>query len=371
MTGSGRGGPAWGEERLVVGWDMTVGREVHVDDAPVEAWRAKSYRRGDDSLICLYCYDGDEAAPGTVVPLVVINGRVDGVARPFFTHPPAAAPPYGHTPAAVWQLTGKHVIARWARAQTGVVSVVAERITGVRSRPPDVSVRFRDGARVGVVLQRHLPAEDEWLSRHDDFLRQRTIDVWLWAPNLGDVPWMVARHGLPIWYLDLERERFTTKVARGHPMPAEWYRAGDLSIYVPHIPPCADDRCDDLVRDLDEVRLSGYGLMLPLDDSRRLTERRDAIHDRARSLLATEGDQRARTTTISPDGSPEPDDFDDSPAVEVPDHTYLPGARTGFARRARSTERNQPRPRGKRCVVCGEYLDTLVYHGDDDRHVLC
>jgi hypothetical protein len=47
-----------------VGFDLATGREAHIEDAEINFWRAKSYSRGDGTLICLHCYSGIDAGVG-------------------------------------------------------------------------------------------------------------------------------------------------------------------------------------------------------------------------------------------------------------------------------------------------------------------
>jgi len=123
---------------LVVGLDLRTGAEAHIDDAPTEYWYAKG-NRGDQSLVCLLCFIGDEAPEGTRVPLVV-RSRTGGRVRPHFAHPPGTAPANGHSPESLWHLTAKDQLARWAATQPGVVNAEPERWTADRRG----SGEFRD-----------------------------------------------------------------------------------------------------------------------------------------------------------------------------------------------------------------------------------
>lgn len=79
-------------------------------DPAMDALRAGSYR-GDQTLVCALCYAGVDAAPGIRVPLVV-KGRIGGVRRPHFAHPPGRGPVGGqHEPESVWHLASKETLA--------------------------------------------------------------------------------------------------------------------------------------------------------------------------------------------------------------------------------------------------------------------
>jgi hypothetical protein len=78
------------DDLLVVGLDLTTGREVHVADRPAEEWRQLGYGAAG-TLVCFFCFHGVDAAPGTRVPLVT-KGRFGGRVRTHFAHPPGQAP---------------------------------------------------------------------------------------------------------------------------------------------------------------------------------------------------------------------------------------------------------------------------------------
>ena len=150
----------------------------------------KSYRRGNETLVCLHCFRGFDAPVGTRVPLVVKH-REGGYVRAHFAHPPYMAPASGHHPETVWHAEGKHVIAGWARRQQVVASAEPERFIDGRARRADIEIRFTSGARMAVELQSRLLHDDDWFARHASYIDAGIVEVWLWGPLLK-VPWVVA-----------------------------------------------------------------------------------------------------------------------------------------------------------------------------------
>jgi hypothetical protein len=163
---------------LVIGFDLTTGREVHVADRSAAQWRPMGYGAAE-TLVCLYCLHGVDAPPGTRVPLIT-KGRIGGRIRTHFAHPPGMAPAGGHHAETVWHITAKHLLARWARVCPGVTDVRLEHWTPDQERRADVHVRLADGSRVALEAQQAQLTDTAWLARHRDYEAAGIRDVWFW-----------------------------------------------------------------------------------------------------------------------------------------------------------------------------------------------
>jgi hypothetical protein len=201
---------------LVVGLDLATGRQVHVDERPVIAWKTKDHT-GDQTLVCLHCYQGIDVPAPRQVPLVA-KGRIGGIRRAHFAHPPGQAPAGGHHPETTWHALGKALLVKWARRQPGVRDAWAECWTADRTRRSDVTIEFTTGNRLALELQHSQLTDAEWLHRHTDYRTNNIIDVWLWDPATG-VPGIVHATSQPGWIFDTHHQRI-----RQHPAPTNTTR---------------------------------------------------------------------------------------------------------------------------------------------------
>lgn len=268
---------------LVVGFDRATGKEVHIDDAPLSAWHAKSHRRGDGTLICHHCYIGDQTQPGTVVPLVV-RGRHQGVRRAHFAHPPGMAPAGGHSPETLWHSAGKHLIARWAAALPDVHTAQVEHRLVDGSRRADVMVTFTSGAQLAVELQHELLPDADWIARHRAYADRGIHDAWLWHPGTRRSPRIVLREGLPLWKLDVDSARLAIGYGAPHHAAQDWHLATNPGVYDWHHPPCPGDDIEFAFRPLAQFRLTPKGILLPTD----IAELLDNEHHQRRAEAAAE-----------------------------------------------------------------------------------
>ncbi|TWD81667.1 competence protein CoiA-like protein [Kribbella amoyensis] len=235
------------KDLLVVGLDLTTGREVHVNDQPLEHWHRKA-ATGDRSLVCLFCYQGwDRAEPATVP--VVVKGRIGGRRRAHFAHPPHQAPRGGHGPETRWHAEAKQLIAAWARGLLQVEDVSVEQLLDGNTRRSDVQVRLRDGALVAIELQQQTLTDAAWLARHRDYVAAGVVDVWLWHPATG-VPHIVYSQELPGWTLDLTSSRIGVLYAE-EPGQGSWW------------PPRPGDEISSLLAPISDFELGAAGLKLP------------------------------------------------------------------------------------------------------------
>jgi Competence protein CoiA-like family len=274
------------DDLLVVGLDLETGCEVHVSEPSPSYWYARGYS-GRRTLVCTLCYAGIDAEPGTRVPLVV-RGRIGGLRRPHFAHPPGQAPAGGHHPESAWHLSGKAVLAAWARGQPGVVDVAVERCTNDLARRCDVHVRFCDGREVALEVQAAPLTDGEWSARHADYQRQGITDVWLWRP--GTRPhWVAAAGGHSLWELDPGKERAYLLLGAAHDRPACWWAAEDLHLYAPHEPPCVGDTLRRRELPLSTIGLTADGLVIPDCVQQEINNARTGVRgaaERARAARA-------------------------------------------------------------------------------------
>jgi hypothetical protein len=130
---------------LVVGLDLVTGFEVHAEDQETPEWWKKGHN-GDQTLVCLTCYQGTDLPDGPQVVALVPKGRVGGARCRHFAHPPGMAPPNGrHTPESLWHADGKQVLRRWAASQGFNARVEAWTADG--HRRSDVEVILPGGIR--------------------------------------------------------------------------------------------------------------------------------------------------------------------------------------------------------------------------------
>src|SRR5262249_25382081 len=153
-------------------------------------------------------------------------------------------------------------LAKWARNQVGVVRAAAERPTVDGTRRSDVEVVFGEGARVVIEVQLRTVHDDDWRKRHNDYVRNGIVDVWIWHRNVA-TPWVAVEQGLPLWFLHLEKRELGTMVGRPHQRIRDWYRSEDPSVFSEHVPPCVGDGTAYHVWSLDLLTLSPSGLQLP------------------------------------------------------------------------------------------------------------
>jgi hypothetical protein len=344
------------DDLLVAGLDLETGREVHVSDADRDYWHARGYS-GRRTLVCALCYTGIDDAPGTRVPLVV-RGRIGGLRRLHFAHPPGQAPVGGHHPESVWHLSAKAVLAAWACRQPGVVDVAVERCTPDRARRSDVRVRFYDGRQVALEVQAAPLTDQEWSARHADYQRQGIIDVWLWRP--GTRPhWVVIDRGQSLWELDPSKERAYLLLGAAHDRLPSWWTEQDLHLYAHHESPCVGDtllRCELALR---TIGLTADGLVTPDSVHREIDNSRAGVRD------AAEQAQSAKARHIRPQPAERPAG---RPAPQVAEGLT---ARQLFAASYQERRRRlRPLlPSELACNTCGLRLDPILAR--IGRHIGC
>lgn len=277
-------------DQLTVALDLSCGQYVCAPTDPADPqihdFRSKSLT-GDRSLVCAACFieRGDE------VP-VVVRARLGGQRRPHFAHPAGLAPVGGrHHPETLWHLTGKAVLAEWARSQPGVIEADTEVWLPDRERRADVRVLFADRREVALEVQAGPLTDAEWSQRHHDYRRNGVVDVWFWHPA-SRPHWIVlsdpdSRQHL--WTLDPAQRAASVMI--GAPHRTLWPKPpGDdnATHRVPHLPPCLYDELVAHPCRLDDLTLTPHGLAIPTQLHRSLT---DALHHE-RELLRTRRQQR-------------------------------------------------------------------------------
>lgn len=177
-------------EVLVVGLDLVTGLEVHAEDRQTWEWRKKGHN-GDQTLVCLACYQGADLPGGPQVVALVPKGRVGGARCRHFAHPPGMAPPGGrHNPESLDHSGGKQALRGWAANQGFAARVEAWTADG--RRRSDVQVILPGGIRVAIELQCSKITDAEWVARHEDYVRAGITDVWLWDRRIEVPPGRVS-----------------------------------------------------------------------------------------------------------------------------------------------------------------------------------
>jgi Competence protein CoiA-like family len=241
---------------LVIGLDLATGLEVHAEDRKTLEWRKKGHN-GDQTLVCLACYQGAELPDGPRVVALVPKGKECGARCRHFAHPPGMAPPSGrHHPESLEHAHGKQALRRWATEQ-GFTARVEARTVGGRRRS-DVEVILPGSARVAIELQCSEITDAEWLDRHEDYVRTGITDVWLWGPGVW-IPRVVFRYGQPGWRFDLESGKIALVYARPDPAGVAAASMAPECVIV-HSPPCPGDRLGLLWMPLASARLRPDGI---------------------------------------------------------------------------------------------------------------
>jgi Competence protein CoiA-like family len=251
---------------LVVGLDLATGLEVHAEDRKTWEWRKKGHN-GDQTLVCLACYQGADLPDGPQVVALVPKGKEDGARCRHFAHPPGMAPPRGrHNPESLEHARGKQVLRGWAMDQGFPARVEAWTTEG--RRRSDAEVILPGGARVAIELQCSEITDAEWLDRHEDYVRAGITDVWLWGPGIW-IPRVVFRYSQPGWRFDLEAGKLALIYA--HPDPAVVTAASTApECAIVHSPPCPGDRLGFLPMPLASARLGPDGIEPPAEATAEL-----------------------------------------------------------------------------------------------------
>ncbi|MFB7739819.1 competence protein CoiA family protein [Streptomyces sp. NPDC056112] len=256
------------DDLLVVGFDLQTQTEVHIDDRPLEQWRALGYGRRE-TVVCFYCWHGIDTPVRTKVPLLA-RGRIGGLVRPHFAHPAGTAPPGGHSRETVWHINAKHRLASWARTLSNVAEVRLEQWTEERNRRADVHVVLTGGARLALEAQRELITDELWQARHRDYAAAGVRDVWFMRPDTR-IPHVLFAEGTPAWTLYHREGEAEARLGQPHTRDPRWWTK-DLRLYAPHHPPCPGD---EVVRErfpLAELGLNADGVVFPSAMNERLAQ---------------------------------------------------------------------------------------------------
>lgn len=257
---------------LVVGLDLGTGQEVHVGDREIWEWHRKGHN-GDRTLVCKECYEGADPPGGPRTVALVPRGRLGGVRRGHFAHPPGMAPPGGrHSPESLWHSRAKLRFRRWAQGLGASAQV--EAYTPEGRRRSDVAITLADGTRLAIEVQAGAITDAEWLDRHEDYARAGIIDVWVWNPWTW-VPRLLYTHGQQGWVLNLDKDEIGFIYAQprhmaGSPGRRHTGECGDV-----HWPPCPGDPQGTLWMPLRSMRLTAEGLELPVGAKTQIHQRVD------------------------------------------------------------------------------------------------
>ena len=285
---------------LVLGLDLVTGLEVHAEDRKTLEWRKKGHN-GDQTLVCLACYQGADLPDGPRVVALVPKGKEEGARCQHFAHPPGMAPPSGrHYPESLQHAHGKQALRRWAIEQGFTARVEARTADG--RRRSDVEVILPGGARVAIELQCSEITDAEWLDRHEDYVRAGITDVWLWGPSVW-IPRVVFRYGQPGWRFDLKSGKIALVYA--HPDPAVVTAASTApECAIVHSPPCPGDRLGLLPMPLASARLGPDGIVPPAEATAELTRRATGVARELAARQARAAARRARANLARPLAGP-------------------------------------------------------------------
>lgn len=286
---------------LVIGLDLATGLEVHAEDRKTLEWRKKGHN-GDQTLVCLACYQGAGLPDGPRVVALVPRGKEEGARCQHFAHPPGMAPPSGrHNPESLEHAHGKQALRRWAIEQGFTARVEARTADG--RRRSDVEVILPGGARVAIELQCSEITDAEWLDRHEDYVRAGITDVWLWGPGVW-IPRVVFRYGQPGWRFDLEAGKIALVYA--YPDPAIVTAASTApDCTIVHFPPCPGDRLGLLWMPLASARLGPDGIEPPVEATAGLARlAADVVRELAARQARAAAARRAREDVARPPTGP-------------------------------------------------------------------
>lgn len=286
---------------LVIGLDLATGLEVHAEDRKTLEWRKKGHN-GDQTLVCLACYQGADLPDGPQLVALVPKGKEGGTRCRHFAHPPGMAPPRGrHNPESLEHAHGKQVLRAWAINQGFTARVEARTADG--RRRSDVEVTLPGGARVAMELQCSEITDAEWLDRHEDYIRAGITDVWLWGPGIW-IPRIVFRYGEPGWRFGPEAGTIALIYARPDlAVVTAASMAPECAIV--HFPPCPGDRLGFLPMPLVSARLGPDGMEPSVEataELARLTD--DVARELAERQARVAAARRAREDLTRPLATP-------------------------------------------------------------------
>ncbi|MFI6278118.1 competence protein CoiA family protein [Streptomyces sp. NPDC050988] len=335
------------DDLLVVGLDLETGREVHVDERPMEQWRRLGY--GDrESVVCAACFRGlDGVAEGTRVPLVP-RGRTGGSRRFHFAHPSGMAPTGGHHPETLWHLEAKLLLERWARSLPNIAEARQEQWIPTRERRADVHVRLADGSRLALEAQTSLITDQLWQARHRDYAAAGIQDIWFMRPGVA-LPHVLFAEQAPVCVMELAEGMVRVVWGRPHLRSGRWWEAGDLTVFALHHPPCPGDDVHEETVPLAELGLSARGLVWPEYLTDKLAGEHRAILQRADSARAQAEEDNRRRHRLA------------AQAARGPRLSVASGQRSAPPRTRTAGRAGTRKPR---CAVCAKPLaDVLVPYG--------
>ncbi|WP_437205923.1 competence protein CoiA family protein [Nocardia asiatica] len=150
-------------------------------------------------------------------------------------------------------------------------------------RRADVRIVFEDGQQLALEVQASPLTDQEWLRRHNDYLSNGIIDLWIWHPDLA-TNWgpLAAPDGAQqLWTMDPDRRSLSLMVAKPHSSASSQAASEeDVVHYVRHLPPCIGDELVAYALTLDELDLTSRGISIPGGLRRALTV--ELQHERER-----------------------------------------------------------------------------------------
>jgi hypothetical protein len=233
------------DPRVVYAREIATDVVVHMPDGAAEQFRDRA-RTGE--LVCV--------VPGCSSPRLKAMNR--GARRDGFAHHHAVDK---HAPMGVHHLQAQLMLARWLRANYPDAEVDLEVTTEDGRRRADVMLISPSGRRAAFEVQYAALTPRQWQARHDDYVRDGILDIWLWGhvpPHLRRVrgadeivaptPVMqtLAELGHPVLWINPDAEQLGVALRQVWSSEAGHY----LSLQVA-------DRAELRVLPLDEFRLDG------------------------------------------------------------------------------------------------------------------
>lgn len=264
-----------------------------------------------------------------------------------------------HSPESLNHRQGKAVVAQWLRTKYPDALVQEELATDTqRSNVADVMLHLPNGRRVAFEIQYASLSVEEWRSRHESYVRQGIIDIWLWGHTrirksrgasadgpykLDEVQDEVRKVGLRVTFLNPETAQVAVATSRWGERVATAFQR----------------ECSLLVQSLDGVRVSPRGLhsdaivslALVLDE--RLQQERERAELAEQARKKREADEAERLLRKQ---------ADDRRWAQLRAESAEARERALVERRACAVDDEMERPRAAplACTVCGKRLDPIL-----------
>ena len=168
-----------------------------------------AHERRHEARTALRCPEPDCTSPEITTVSRSASGSRDG-----YRH--LVRPGNGHAPEGVFHRQAKALVARWARAQPGVVSAEEEVRVGGGVRVADVLLTSATGNRLAVEVQYASLSVEEWVARTQSYQGLGIEVTWIWghigphSPLQGrwrEIGAHLVRDARPVLWLNPAEER--------------------------------------------------------------------------------------------------------------------------------------------------------------------